>query len=204
MALDRQFQLREKEVAAEAYFLKQSAGIDRRAALLDWRRDAYELLLDTLTWPEAPDRRHKLVNQCIAELETMAQQLYSRGWLVKHAVLMALAKQAIEPVAVAQRAGKIGDFWPYFRASVRRFVPVNADQIQQDARRAGADSTHTAAELLASLVGVLTTRQVSPVEVIGERRAEAAQEGCKPAAKRGRPPKFKASAEATGDLFGGV
>ena len=204
MALDRQFQLREKRVAGEAYYLQQTAGIDRREALRAWREAAAKLLGDTFRhWATDPARRARQIGQCISELETMAEQLHDRGWLLSHDRLVALAAKAIAPVAAAQAAGKIGDFWPYFRAAARRFVPVNAEEIQQAARRDGADTTRTAGDVLAALAGALTAREASPVEAVGERRAESMQEASKPAAKRGRPPKFKAAAEATPDLFGG-
>jgi hypothetical protein len=205
MALDREFKRREEHVSREAHFLKQTAGIERRQALLAWRAAAAKLLGDTFShWSREPARRTRQIGQCIGELEIMAEHLHDRGWLLSLDRLVDLARQAIEPVAVAQAAGKIGDFWPYYRASVRRFVPVNADEIQREARKAGSDSTRTAGDVMAALAGVVAALQSSPVEAVAARRAEASQEACKPAARRGRPPKFKAAAEATGDLFGGA
>jgi hypothetical protein len=204
MALDREFQLREARVAREAHYLQQNDGIDRKQALRAWREEAAKLLADTFRhWSTDPARRSRQIGQCIGELEVLAEHLYERRWLVAQDSLLALARKAIAPVAAAQAAGKIDDFWPYFRASIRRYVPVNAEQIQREARRAGADATRTAGDVMAALAGLLTTPQASPVEAIGERHAEAVQAACKPAARRGRPPKFKAAADATGDLFGG-
>lgn len=203
MALDRQMQIRDQRVAREAQFLKAYGDVDRKQALRAWRAEAAALLGDTFThWATDPARRQRQIGQCIAELETMAQQLFDRGWLLKHDRLVEVARKAIEPVAAAQAAGKIGDFYAYFRASVLRFVPVNADELQKAARRDGTDSAH-AGDLMAALAGVLTSRPVSPVEAIGERREEARQEACKPHARRGRPKKFQAAEDATGDLFGG-
>lgn len=202
MALDRQLQQRDDAVAREAYFLRQSAGIDRKEALRAWRAEAARLLGATFThWSTDQARRQRQIGQCIAELEVLARHLYARGWLVKHETLVEMARQAIAPVATAQATGKIGDFFPYFRASVRRFVPVNADELQHTARREGAQP---AGDLMAALSGLIMPRQVSPVEALGERHAERVQEACKPAAKRGRPAKFQAAADATGDLFGGA
>lgn len=201
MALDRQCQIRDDAVAREAYFLRQAGDIDRRQALRRWRAEAAELLASTFThWAADPTRRQRQIGQCIAELEALARALFDRGWLLRHETLMATVRQAIAPVAAAQAAGKIGDFYPYFKASVRRYVPVNADDIQKTARREGAQP---AGDLMAALSGLLTARQVSPVEAIGERHAERVQESSKPAARRGRPKRFQAAADATGDLFGG-
>lgn len=194
MALDRPLQIRDDAVAREAYFLRQSGGIDRREALSAWRAEAAVLLGSTFThWASDPARRQRQIGQCI--------DLYDRGWLLKHETLMEMARQAIAPVAAAQVKGKIADFYPYFRASVRRFVPVHADEIQQQARREGAQP---AGDLMAALSGLIVPRPVSPVEAIGERHAERVHEASKPAARRGRPKKFQAAAEATGDLFGGA
>jgi hypothetical protein len=203
MALDRQMQIRDQTVAREAQFLKAYGDVDRKEALRAWRAEAASLLGSTFThWAAEPARRQRQIGQCIAELETMAKQLFDRGWLLKHERLVEVARKAIEPVATAQAAGKIGDFYPYFRASVLRFVPVNADDLQKAARRDGTDSAH-AGDLMAALAGVLMSRPVSPVEAIGERREEVRHEACKPHARRGRPKKFQAAEDATGDLFGG-
>jgi hypothetical protein len=58
----------------------------------------------------------------------------------------------LEPIAKAQKAQKVGDFWPYFRASVKRYVDANAEKIQALARRTGGDEgTRTFSEALAGL-----------------------------------------------------
>lgn len=205
MALDRQLQQRDAFVAREAHYLKQIGGIDRREALRAWRAEAAKLLGGTFThWSADEARRSRQIGQCIAELEIMARQLFDRGWLLSQARLVEIAGQAIAPVAAAQAAGKIGDFHPYFRTAVRRFVPLNAEELQRTARRDGSDTAHAAGDVMAALVGALAPRQIGAVEAVGERHAERVHDASKPVARRGRPPKFKAAAEATGDLFGGL
>ncbi|MBC8009971.1 MAG: hypothetical protein H7067_07730 [Burkholderiales bacterium] len=201
MALDRQFQIRETVVGREAHFLKQHGGVDRAVALRNWRRDAANLLQATLSWPTDASRRTRLIGQCIGELEGMSRQLYDRGWLLQQDRLLEVARTCLAPIAAAQAAGKIDDFWPYFRASVRRFVPLHAEELQRLARQTGG--VVGAADVFAALSGVITERAaVTPVEAIGARHAERVQDACKPPTRRGRPPKFRAAAEATGDLFG--
>lgn len=205
MALDRQKQIRDKGDAREAHYFRQSTGRELPDALRSWRAAAAKLLGDTFThWSADPAHRQRQIGQCIAELEVLARQLFDRRWLFTESTLLAIAQQAIAPVAVAQAAGKIGDFYPYFRTSVRRFVPINAEELQRAARLEGSDSAHAAGDLMASLVGLLTPRQASPVEAVGERHAERVQAACKPGAKRGRPRKFGVAEQATGDLFGGA
>lgn len=203
MALDRQLQIRDDGVAREAYFLKQNAGIERREALRSWRAAAAKLLGESFTWPEDARQRTRLIGQCIGELEVMARQLFDRGWLLKEERLLEVAETAIKPIAAAQAAGKIGDFWPYFRAAVRRFVPLHAEELQRLSRREGG--AVGAADVFAALAGAIGQRPtVNATEAIGERHAERVQEACAPAAKRGRPRKFQAAEDATGDLFGGM
>lgn len=188
MAIDRQLQIRDQAEAREAHYLRQTAGIERRDALLAWRAEAAKLLAETFThWSPDPARRQRQIGQCLAELEVMARQLFDRGWLVKQPVLLEMASTAIAPVAAAQAAGKIGDFFPYFRAAVRRYVPVNADQIQHAARRQG--SSLAASDVFAGLVGLIKAPAMTATEAIGERHAERVQESCKPPARRGRPRK---------------
>jgi hypothetical protein len=200
MALDRQLQIRDDAVAREAHFLKQSADIERKAALRSWRAAAAKVLGDAFTWPADPARRAKLIGQCTGELEVMAQHLFDRGWLLKEDRLIAMVETCIAPIAAAQVAGKIADFWPYFRSAVRRHVPVNADEIQHEARRVGG--AVSAADVFAGLSGLLQRPAITATEAIGERRAEARQEACKPAARgRGRPRKI--IGEETLSLFEG-
>lgn len=197
MALDRQLQIRDDAARREAHFLRQAGGVERREALRAWRTEAAQLLGSTFThWAADPARRQRQIGQCIAELEVLARHLFDRGWLLKHETLLSMAREAITPVAAAQAAGKIGDFYPYFRAAIRRYVPVNADEIQHTARREGAQP---AGDLMAALSGLLTARQASPVEAIGERHAERMHESSKPAARRGRP--RKDTGAGTLDLF---
>jgi hypothetical protein len=201
MALDRLLQVRDQGTDREAHFLRQTAGIDRRAALRAWRTAAAHLLTQSFThWSPDAARRQRQIGQCLAELEVLARQLFDRGWLLKQDLLIETARTAIAPIAAAQAAGKIGDFFPYFRTVIRRYVPVNADQIQQVARRQG--SSLAAADVFAGLVGLLRPAQITPTEAIGERHAERVQEACKqPARGRGRPAKFQSAADETLDLF---
>ena len=84
----------------------------------------------------------------------------------------------------------------------RAYVPMHAEEIQRTARRDGVTASQWATDALGLASGLLSAPKPSPVEVIGESHAARMHEACKPAAKRGRPPKFKAAADATPDLFG--
>jgi hypothetical protein len=200
MALDRDVQerdgRRESLASAEARFLKERAGVDRRERLSAWREWAAKKLLAEFThWPADPAARAKQIGQCTAELETLVRHLFERGWLLEGKRLAQVASDCLAPIAVAQRAGKIGDFFPYYRAAVRRYVGANAEEMQGMARRDGADVAQSMAGILAGVIGRLQAPSIT--EVIAERPK---QEPCTGAA-RGRPAKFKAAQSATLPLF---
>lgn len=173
MALDRQFQIREAEDAREAHFLQANAGIDRTTALRRWRRRCRATLLATLQWPADEARREREVENCVALLQTIAHHLYQRGWLLQEERLGQLVKDFLRPIAAAQAAGKVRDLYPYFRSAVARYVPVNADQIQQVAKRTGADVGSSMATLVSGLGIPGLTRPAAPsmTEILAEHPA---------------------------------
>jgi hypothetical protein len=191
---------------AEARFLRERAGVDRKERLAAWREWAAKKLLADLAhvMPHEDAARARLIGQCTAELERMVRQLFDRGWLIEGKRLAEVVDTCLAPIAAAHRAGKVQDFWPHFRASVRRYVPINAEELQRTARRDGADAASAISGGLALALGMLTAPKAPSItEVIGERHAERVQAACKPGAKRGRPRKFQAATDATDDLFGG-
>lgn len=52
--------------------------------------------------------------------------------------LAARITELLDAVATYQRAGKVVEFWPYFKASVERYVGANAEELKEDAMRAGS------------------------------------------------------------------
>ena len=141
-----------REAEADDRWLRERGGIDpeeRRASFNRWVKGH---LLKTLAWPEDRARREKLVGQCAAEITVMVRQLRGRGWLLDGAALADEVKACLAPIAAYQRAGKVEDFYAYFRTSVRRYVGVHAEDLQALARRTGGDE---AAQSMAALLGGL-------------------------------------------------
>ena len=173
MALDRQLQIRDAEEAREAHFLQISGDIERSVALRRWRRRCRATLLATLRWPGDEQRREREVENCVALLQTIARHLYQRGWLLNEERLGQLVKDFLRPIAAAQAAGQVRDLYPYFRAAVSRYVPVNADEIQQVAKRTGADVGSSMAALVAGLAipGLARPAAPSMTEILAERPA---------------------------------
>lgn len=174
MSLDRQFQIREEENAREAHFLQQSAGIDRTAAIRRWRGRCRATLLRDLQWPADETRRDRLVLRCVNDLETIARHVYQRGWLLKEDRLGELVKDCIRPITEAQRAGKVRDLYPYFKAAVERYVGMNAEEIQQSAKRSGADVATSMEALVAGLGRVIGTPAPTITEILAERGDQTA------------------------------
>ncbi len=183
--------------ASEARFLSERAGVDRKERLAAWREWAAKKLIADFSLPEDPAARARLVGQCTAELERLVRALFDRGWLIEGKRLAQVVSDCLAPIAEAQRGGKIADFYPYFRAAVRRYVGAHAEEIQRAARRDGADAASAFHGGLAIALGMLRGPQAPSItEVIAARP----QGPCKPAARRGRPAKGRAGADSTGDL----
>ena len=161
--------------AADDLWLRERAGIDPEERRASWRRWLRKELEKSLQWPKNETARERLIGQCAAELTVVARQLRGRGWLLDGAALAEHVRACLKPIATAQKKGAVGDFWPYFRASVRRYVGANAEEIQAHARRTGADDgTQTMAGALAALgIGKAAQRAPSMTEILADHDAEA-------------------------------
>lgn len=135
---DRQRESRE----ADERWMQERGGVDALDAadrLQSWDHWIRDTLAAALVWPNDPAARDRLQRQCAAEMTVLAKQLRGRGWLLDGKALARHVHAVLGPIGKAQREGKVGDFWPYFRAAVSRYVGANAEEIQQHARRTGAD-----------------------------------------------------------------
>jgi len=169
MALDRQLQIRDQADAREAHYLQQTAGIDRDQAIRRWRRRCRATLLRDLQWPADETRRERLVARCTNDLEVIARHLYQRGWLLKEERLGELVKACLRPIAEAQKAGKVRDLYPYFKASVERFVGLNAEEIQRTAKTSGADVGSSMESLVQGLGHLLGRPAPTMTEILAEK-----------------------------------
>ena len=171
--VDARDQRRSEEEAADDQWLRVRADIDPEERRELWRRWLRKTLEATLQWPEKADARDRLIGQCAAELTVLARQLRGRGWLLEGEKLAEHVKALLVPIAKAQRAGKIKDFWPYFGEAVSRYVGAHAEEIQAHARRTGADegAQSMAAALAAFDIGKAKASQPSMTEIIVDRDA---------------------------------
>lgn len=140
------------QAEADDRWLRERAGIDPEERRASWRRWLRKELEKALQWPSNPAARARLLGQCAAEMTVMARQLRGRGWLLDGAALAVHVRACLAPIGEAQRDGKVRDFYPYFCASVSRYVGANAEEIQAHARRTGADE---AAQSMAAALSAL-------------------------------------------------
>ena len=174
---------------ADDRWLRERGGIDPDERLQRWDTWLRKTLAETLQWPASKTAAFRLQCQCANEMTTMVRQLRGRGWLLDGDALAQHVRACLAPIAAQQRAGKVEDLWPYFRASIRRYVGANAEEIQLHARRTGADE---GAQSMSALMTALNLGAVKPkAESLTELITRRAGETTKPLR---RPIKKPASA----------
>lgn len=172
----------QNESEAEDRWLRERAGIEpeeRRAKFQAWVKAQ---IRKTFNLPGDEVRREKLVGQCANEITIMVRQLRGRGWLLDGEALAAEVTACLTPIGSYQRTGKVDDFWPYFRAGVRRYVGQNAERIQALARRTGADLADQSMGAIIASLGVNQIAKPAPISM-----TELVAEKTPPKKKPGRP-----------------
>lgn len=159
-----------EQAGADERWMREGAGIDPAERLLMWDRWLIAELTKSLLWPHDPAARARLIRQSAAEITVLARQLRGRGWLLDGKALAGHVQALLQPIAKAQQAGKVGDFWPYFRAAVGRYVGSHAEEIQAHARRTGRDE---AGQSIGAILGGLSViREASLTELLTQRAGE--------------------------------
>lgn len=132
-----------------------------------WLRHQLKQRIDW-TWAGDEIAQGRRREQARFHVEHLVRELWRRGWLLDGA---SLGKHLIAPLNIIgeyQKKGTIKEFWPYFCATIDRYVGVNSEEIQIEAKRIGA----TMAVLLSDLA------QITPslTELLALRANEAANE----------------------------
>lgn len=164
--------LADAEKSAESW---QLLGDSPEARLLAFDRWVRIQLEKTLVWPEDRARRVKMIAQCRAELERALIEMFDRGWLLDGKRLARHVSAMLAPIGEAQRKGSVGDFWPYFSASVRRYPRMNAEAIQREAKSVGALAGMT----VAALMQAASKAAPATGDLILQRRDESLKERLK-------------------------
>lgn len=160
--------------------------LESREAPTDWRPVAlppeerlnrfdlwlFTKLREKLDWAWAGDEvaQGRRINQARFHVERLVLDLWRRGWLLDGSKLAARILDPLEKIAKYQRAGAIHEFWPYFCATMTRYVGVNSEEIQAEALSIGA----TVGQLVADLGIKRGPKPVSLPELLAHRAEETA------------------------------
>jgi hypothetical protein len=128
-------------------------------------------LATRLDWAWAGPQKARRIEQCRIYLERLVLDLWRRGWMLDGKRLACHLETVLNNIGAYQRAGKVQEFWPYFRACVDRYVGANAEEIRDESMRVGA---HVGQLLNALGVKRPATSPTLP-ELVAKRAAEIAQ-----------------------------
>jgi hypothetical protein len=128
-------------------------------------------LASRLDWSWAGVHKEKRIEQCRVYLERMVIALWRRGWMLDGRRLAARIEAMLDAFGTYQRAGKVADFWPYFRATVDRYVGQNAEEIQREALAAGSHVS----QALAAVLAHRPSQGPSLPELVAQRAGEVAE-----------------------------
>lgn len=142
-------------VAPEVRLLKFDAWVGRQLAT-------------RLDWAWAGEHKAKRIEQCRVYLERLVLEMWRRGWMLDGKRLAAHLETVLDSIGAYQRAGKVQEFWPYFRACVDRYVGANAEEIRAESMRIGAH----AGQLLAALGVSRPASGPSLPELVAQRTEE--------------------------------
>lgn len=155
--------------AAERLWMNQSAPPEMRLPAFDhWLRRE---LVARLEWDWAGTHKEKRMEQCRIQIDTMILALWRRGWMLDGKKLAARIIEMLDAIGTAQRKGGIKDFWSYFKASVSRYVGLNAEEIQAEAMSAGAATGAVFQQLLRR-----APAKASIPELVAQRTQETLRE----------------------------
>lgn len=152
-------------------------------------------LATRIDWTWAGAQKERRIEQCRVQLEQLVLELWRRGWMLDGRRLAGHLQAVMDAVGKYQREGKVLDFWAYFRAAVSRYVGANAEELKQEAIRAGVHANQVLAalgvkrpaagpslpELVASRADEITKAKAATLrEKLARERAQ--QAACKDAA----------------------
>ena len=106
--------------------------------LLAFDRWAKVELAARLDWTWAGAAKVQRIAQCHIQLETLLKNLFERGWHLDGKRLAKHVTDALDEIRAAQDAGRVKDFWSFFKSVTARYVGTHAEEIQDEAMGAGA------------------------------------------------------------------
>jgi hypothetical protein len=142
-----------------------------------------------LVWPADEGKARRQLEQARVHLERVVLDLWRRGWYLDGKALAARLVELLDAGGKYQRAGKVADFWPYFRATVDRYVGLNSEEIRDQAMRAGSH----VGQLMAALTRSGAAQAPKLGDLIEARHQETLR--AKLAAERAKQARCKADAD---------
>lgn len=141
--------------------LKDATEAERLLKFEAWCRHQIQTRLQL---PEDKTDRARRTGQCLAELKGMLLDLFQRGWLLDGARLTPHITAVLDDMGAAQAAGRVRDFWPFFRRVVRSYVGIHAEELQFQSQSAGS--------ILKMALGDISTSTRSIPELVAQEREE--------------------------------
>lgn len=128
-------------------------------------------LSERIDWTWAGLMKARRIEQCRVELEGLVVALWRRGWMLDGAPLAGNIRDALDDVGAAQKAGRVRDFWPFFKSVVDRYVGVNAEEIRTEAMALGSH----VGQVFQQLNQTHVAKGKSLTELLAQRRQEQGQ-----------------------------
>ncbi len=120
------------------------------------------------TWAGDAEAQGRRIHQARNYVERMVLALWRRGWLLDGSRLARHILTPLDTIAEYQKRGTIKEFWPYFCATIDRYVGVNSEEIQVEAKQAGAAVT----QAMSQLTAILARKGPSLPELLAQRASE--------------------------------
>ena len=160
---------RERDAAERAWFGRDIDPAVRLVKFDSWLRRELAARLD---WTWAGAAKDKRIEQCRVQLDGLVVALWRRGWAFDGKRLAGRIQELLDAVGKAQREGKVRDFWPYFKASADRYVGLNAEELREEAKHAGA----AVADVFQQLLRRSEASGPSMTELVAQRSQETLRE----------------------------
>ena len=128
---------------------QSSAPAERLVAFERW---LYREMAQRLEWPEDRAAREKQIGQCRSFVMGAVGDLERHGFLFQPRELAILIREKLDAIGRLQKAGKVENLYPYFRAVWQTWVRCEADQLRERAKLCGAHIDSVMANMLRGVI----------------------------------------------------
>lgn len=150
--------------------IKAANEAERLLAFEAWCRRQIQARLRLPADPTAKARR---TGQCLVEIKGMLLDLFKRGWLLDGARLAPHVITVLDDVGAAQSAGRVREFWPFFKSAVRTYVGRNAEELRSESQRAGNIANMVLADITRNLPTIVAHERDEINATLREQKTRA-------------------------------